>query len=85
MNEFKPKRFNDSYEFFDWLEKHPEYELGAITLNIDGNFQMVTPEIFKRFSPKMQEAIIEAINKKYNIDVYPPEKFELIKSINNLN
>ena len=72
MKDLSPLRFKNAHQFFDWLEQHPEYELGAITLNIDGVSRLITPEMIKQLDRETQEIIIKAISKKNDLIVYPP-------------
>jgi hypothetical protein len=85
MQELKPIKYQDSYEFFEWLESHPEYELEAITVNVNRKSHLVTQEMFLKFRKETQQLIIDEMLRSKNVLAYPPYSLKLFESINNLN
>jgi len=84
-NLLNPKKFKDSYEFFEWLEKNKEFDLEAITIEINGKHFLITMDNFKKLSPELQEEIMNKVLECKEPLVYPPGSVELINPIKNLN
>ena len=76
--------FRNGYEFLEWLEDHPEYELIGLSYPGQDGDEFISMEDFKKLDKGEQEALVDKMLSKKQI-VNLPERTQLIESINNKN